>query len=218
VSGESAGADDGCIGYHSDTRIENCLTIMRPVLVALAVVVLTTTAYADSPKLVGAARQQTLTTVSYDGSYTRIGYPMGDVPADRGVCTDVVIRAYRAIGIDLQVQVHEDMRSNFSSYPRFWRLSAPDTNIDHRRVPNLQKFFERARAAVASTNTLTAYQPGDLVTWMLPGNLPHIGIVSDRRVSGTDRPLVIHNIGAGPKEEDALFAYPITGHYRYRVR
>src|SRR5262249_39791688 len=131
---------------------------------------------------------------------------------------DVVIRAYRAIGIDLQVLVHEDMLANFGSYPRQWGLSKPDTNVDHRRVPNLQKFFERAHAKVPSTAAAAEYLPGDLVTWMLPGNLPHIGIVSDRRASDTGRPLVIHNIGVGPKEEDMLFAYPITGHYRYRVR
>jgi uncharacterized protein YijF (DUF1287 family) len=192
---------------------------MRCLLLALSAVVATTTAFAEPPKLVSAARQQTQGAVTYDGSYARIGYPMGDVSPDRGVCTDVVIRAYRAIGIDLQVLVHEDMRANFGSYPRIWRLSKPDTNVDHRRVPNLQTFFERARAAVASTAGSSAdYRPGDLVTWMLPGNLPHIGIVSDRLAADTGRPLVIHNIGAGPKEEDMLFAYPITGHYRYRVR
>ena len=190
---------------------------IRRLLVALAVLV-TTTAVAESPSLVSAAREQTRTAVTYDGSYTRIGYPMGDVPPDRGVCTDVVIRAYRAIGIDLQVLVHEDMQTNFSSYPRHWGLTKPDTNVDHRRVPNLQEFFERARAKVPGAGAASAYLPGDVVTWMLPGNLPHIGIVSDRRAADTGRPLVIHNIGAGPKEEDMLFAYPITGHYRYRVR
>jgi len=182
------------------------------VIAALA----STVALAQSPGLVDAARRQTLAAVIYDGSYARIGYPMGDVPADRGVCTDVVIRAYRAIGVDLQVLVHEDMRANFNRYPPLWGLSRPDTNIDHRRVPNLQKFLERANAKVAGTTT--TFLPGDLVTWMLPGNLPHIGIVSDRRAAGTDRPLVIHNIGAGPKEEDMLLAYPVTGHYRFRVR
>jgi uncharacterized protein YijF (DUF1287 family) len=190
---------------------------MRRALTALALVVAASATHAEPPKLVSAARQQTQTAVTYDGSYTRIGYPMGDVPADRGVCTDVVIRAYRAVGIDLQVLVHEDMRASFGSYPRLWGLSRPDTNIDHRRVPNLQKFLERAGATVASTDAAAAYLPGDLVTWMLPGNLPHIGIVSDRRASDTGRPLVIHNIGAGPAEEDLLFAYPITGHYRYWV-
>jgi uncharacterized protein YijF (DUF1287 family) len=191
---------------------------MRRVLIALPVILAATAAFASPPKLVSAARQQTGTAVVYDGSYTRLGYPMGDVPADRGVCTDVVIRAYRAIGIDLQLLVHEDMRANFGSYPRLWGLSRPDTNIDHRRVPNLQRFLEHAEAIVPSTDPARGYLPGDLVTWMLPGNLTHIGIVSDRPAANTARPLVIHNIGAGPREEDMLFAYPITGHYRYRVR
>jgi uncharacterized protein YijF (DUF1287 family) len=185
---------------------------------AILVLAVSSAALANPPELVRAARQQTRTSVVYDGSYTRIAYPMGDVPATRGVCTDVVIRAYRAIGIDLQVLVHEDMIANFGLYPRLWGLSEPDANIDHRRVPNLQKFLERAQAKVASARSGPNYVPGDLVTWMLPGNLPHIGIVSDRRAANTDRLLVIHNIGAGPVEEDMLFAYPITGHYRYRVR
>jgi uncharacterized protein YijF (DUF1287 family) len=172
-------------------------------------------ASADSPKLVSAARQQTQTSVTYDGAYFRIGYPLGDVPANRGVCTDVVIRAYRAIGIDLQVLVHEDMRAHFALYPRLWGLRRPDSNIDHRRVPNLQKFLERAGAQIRTPRA--AYLPGDLVTWMLPGNFPHIGIVSDRRAPGGPHPLILHNIGAGPVEDDILFAYPITGHYRYRV-
>jgi hypothetical protein len=175
-------------------------------------------ALADPPELVSAARQQTRSTVTYDGSYVRIGYPMGDVPANRGVCTDLVIRAYRAIGLDLQVLVHEDMGAHFDLYPRLWGLRQPDSNIDHRRVPNLQKFFERAEAEMRTAGAAAAYLPGDLVTWRLPGNLPHIGIVSDRRAPGSGNPLIIHNIGAGPAEEDMLFAYPITGHYRYRVQ
>lgn len=190
---------------------------MRQLLVVIALAA-SSAAFADTPKLVAAARQQTRSAVIYDGSYTRIAYPMGDVPLARGVCTDVVIRAYRAIGIDLQVLVHEDMRGHFGLYPRLWGLSQPDTNIDHRRVPNLQKFFERVDAKVRDAGAAPAYLAGDLVTWMLPGNLPHIGIVSDRRATDTSRPLIIHNIGAGPVEEDMLFAYPITGHYRYRVR
>jgi uncharacterized protein YijF (DUF1287 family) len=143
---------------------------------------------------------------------------MGDVPADRGVCTDVVIRAYRAVSIDLQAEIHEDMLANFPRYPQLWGLRKPDANIDHRRVPNLQRFLERAGAKLGDTHSANGFLPGDLVTWMLPGNLPHIGIVSDQRATDGSRPLVIHNIGAGPREEDALFAHPITGHYRYRVR
>jgi uncharacterized protein YijF (DUF1287 family) len=181
------------------------------------VVVSCATARAESLALVSAAREQTLHAVTYDGTYKQIAYPMGDVPSDRGVCSDVVIRAYRGIGIDLQVLVHEDMIANFDRYPRFWRLREPDSNIDHRRVPNLQRFLERAGARI-SGSAGSDYKPGDLVTWMLPGNLPHIGIISDRLAADSNRPLVIHNIGAGPKEEDMLYSYPITGHYRYRVR
>lgn len=192
------------------------LAYMRHLLAAVALAV-SSAAFADTPQLVAAAREQTQSAVIYDGSYIRIGYPMGDVPQGRGVCTDVVIRAYRAIGIDLQVLVHEDMRDSFALYPRLWGSSKPDPNIDHRRVPNLQKFFERVGAKMRA-GAAPAYLAGDLVTWMLPGNLPHIGIVSDRLAPGTGRPLIIHNIGAGPVEEDMLLAYPITGHYRYRVQ
>ena len=146
-----------------------------------------------------------------------MGYPMGDVPQGRGVCTDVVIRAYRAIGIDLQVLVHEDMRRAFDAYPRIWAMTGPDSNIDHRRVPNLQTFFRRQSAALPVVRRADAYLAGDVVTWMLPGNLPHIGIVTHRKTeAGT--PLIVHNIGRGPEVEDMLFAYPITGHYRYRKR
>jgi uncharacterized protein len=189
---------------------------MGKILILLAIVV-SSAALADTPRLVSAAREQTQTPVVYDGAYRRIAYPMGDVPRNRGVCTDVVIRAYRAIGVDLQVLVHEDMRENFARYPQLWGLTKPDTNIDHRRVPNLQRFLERADAKIGSDSP-AAYQPGDLVTWMLPGNLPHIGIVSDRFAPATTRPLMIHNIGSGPVEDDILLSYPITGHYRYRVQ
>ena len=165
--------------------------------------------------LVGAAREQTMQRVTYDGSYQRIGYPGGDVPAHLGVCTDVVIRAYRALGVDLQVLVHEDMTRSFSAYPTIWGLRKPDRNIDHRRVPNLQAFLARQGAALAVSQSPRDYRAGDLVTWSLPGNLPHIGIVSDRMVDAIDRPKILHNIGAGPVEDDILFAYRITGHYRY---
>ncbi|HUG71840.1 MAG TPA: DUF1287 domain-containing protein [Steroidobacteraceae bacterium] len=189
---------------------------IRHVLVA-ALSVMALAAAAAPPALVSAAREQTMSRVIYDGTYAGIAYPMGDVPANRGVCTDVIIRAYRAVGIDLQVLVHEDMRTNFALYPRIWGLTKPDTNIDHRRVPNLQKFLERAGAGVRISRNEGDYLAGDIVTWMLPGNLPHIGIVSDRRPPN-GRPLIIHNIGAGPVEDDILFEYPITGHYRYKVQ
>ena len=166
-------------------------------------------------KLVDAALERTNHRVRYDGSYRRISYPGGDVPDDIGVCTDVVIRAYRALGIDLQVAVHEDMSAHFATYPDSWGLERPDRNIDHRRVPNLQTFFSRQGAALPVSDDPGAYRPGDLVTWMLPGNLPHIGVVVDRRSTDGGRPLIVHNIGAGPRIADALFDYPITGHYRY---
>jgi uncharacterized protein YijF (DUF1287 family) len=169
-----------------------------------------------SDRLVLAARERTTHHEVYDGAYRRIPYPMGDVADNRGVCSDVVIRAYRRLGIDLQVLVHEDMRRDFKAYPRNWGLPAPDSNIDHRRVPNLQVFFRRSGAKLAVNLDPKQYAAGDLVTWLLPGNAPHIGIVSDRFVRGTRRPLVIHNIGLGPVEDDSLFRFPITGHYRYR--
>jgi len=167
-------------------------------------------------ELVSAARARTARHETYDGSYRRLAYPMGDVADDRGVCTDVIIRAYRHLGIDLQVLVHEDMQRHFAAYPHSWGLPRPDSNIDHRRVPNLQTFFRRAGAQLPVSRDPGQYRSGDLVTWLLPGNLPHIGVVSDRFAAGTSRPLVIHNIGRGPREDDSLFAYPITGHYRYR--
>ncbi|MES9958780.1 MAG: DUF1287 domain-containing protein, partial [Sedimenticola sp.] len=147
----------------------------------------------------------------------RIGYPGGDVPNDMGVCTDVVIRAYRATGVDLQRRVHEDMTTNFDAYPsrRIWGLNGTDSNIDHRRVPNLQAYFSREGQVLPVTRDSNDYAAGDIVTWMLPGNLPHIGIVTDRVDSETGVPLVVHNIGSGPKLENMLFSYRITGHYRY---
>lgn len=161
--------------------------------------------------LVAAAREQVGRTLIYDARYEKLGYPMGDVPIERGVCTDVVIRAFRGQDIDLQRLVHEDMRKHFQAYPQSWGLKRPDANIDHRRVPNLTTYFKRRGMAVAPGD----YRAGDIVTWMLPGNLPHIGIVSDRADSASGRPLVIHNIGAGAQEEDMLTAYPITGHFRW---
>jgi uncharacterized protein len=173
----------------------------------------TSASYAD--RLVAAAVEQTRSSMTYDGSYRRIAYPGGDVPATIGVCTDVVIRAYRRIGVDLQVKVHEDMKRAFRSYPRVWGLSAPDPNIDHRRVANLQVFFRRAGSELPVSSDPQAYRAGDLVTWMLPRSLPHIGLVTGER-SDAGTPLVVHNIGRGPEVEDILFRYPITGHYRYR--
>lgn len=168
-------------------------------------------------RLAKAAMEQTKEHVVYDGSYRRIPYPGGDVPRDRGVCTDVVIRAYRVLGLDLQVLVHEDMKANFSAYPQVWGLPAPDTNIDHRRVLNLQTFFRRKGVVLPVSREGKDYLPGDLVTFLVGprSTLPHIGIVSAVTTEDGTRPLMVHNIGAGPQLEDMLFSYPITGHYRY---
>lgn len=141
--------------------------------------------------------------------------PGGDVPMERGVCCDVVIRALRIHGVDLQKLVHEDMKANFAAYPKNWGLKMTDRNIDHRRVPNLTKFFSRKGKALPVTDSDADYRPGDIVTWMLPGNLPHIGIIAAEKVPGSDRPAVIHNIGGGAQREDVLRAFKITGHYRW---
>ena len=167
-------------------------------------------------RLVAAAIERTRQSVVYDGAYRGIAYPGGDVPAGVGVCTDVLIRAYRAgLGIDLQQRVHEDMAREFAAYPKIWGLSRPDPNIDHRRVPNLAVFFARHGQTLPVTNDGGDYRPGDLVTWRVAGNLPHIGIVTGRRSLDGARPLIAHNIGRGPKLEDMLFDYPVTGHFRY---
>ncbi len=186
--------------------------------IALLLLVLSTPSIADfGVDFEAAALERTKHHVRYDGSYMAIDYPGGDVPADIGVCTDVVIRSYRAIGTDLQVLVHEDMAAAYGIYPskRIWGLSRPDRNIDHRRVPNLQTFFERHGERLAISSEAGSYRPGNIVTWTLPGNLPHIGIVTAQMSETTGNPMIVHNIGAGPKLEDMLFRYTITGHYRY---
>lgn len=163
-----------------------------------------------------AGEERSTHRVRYDPAYVRIPYPMGDVPADTGVCSDVLIRALRAVGVDLQRLVHEDMRRNFGRYPRIWGLKRPDPNIDHRRVPNIETFLTRQGAALPVRSDPAAFEPGDIVSWRLPGNLPHIGIVTTRVRDG--RPLIAHNIGAGPRVEDMLFDYPIHGHFRWQPR
>jgi len=164
-----------------------------------------------------AAIDRTMHQVVYDPKYVNIKYPMGDVPANTGVCTDVVIRSYRKLGIDLQQRVHEDMRKHFRKYPakKIWGSKKPDSNIDHRRVYNLQTFFERHGESLEITDDAKDYRPGDLVTWQITPKFPHIGVVVNVGTSDPDRYMVSHNIGEGPKIDDILFAFPITGHYRY---
>ncbi|OEK06847.1 DUF1287 domain-containing protein [Roseivirga misakiensis] len=167
-------------------------------------------------KLSEAAIELTKDAVSYDPSYFSIAYPNGDVPNDKGVCTDVVIRAYRKLDIDLQVKVHEDMKQNFDLYPKIWGLSGTDKNIDHRRVPNLMKFFERHGQPKTISNNPNDYSPGDVVCWNLGGATTHIGIVVDKKSRDGKRYLISHNIGNGQEISDCLFSYKIIGHYTYK--
>lgn len=187
---------------------------MRFLALLLLTGLLSHEAWALQPEaLVSAARQQVGVTTGYDPAYRRLSYPGGDVPLNTGVCTDVVIRALRQQGLDLQQAVHQDMRGHFSLYPKNWGLSRPDANIDHRRVPNLMTWFNRQGWALPLNPRADAYRPGDIVTWDLGSGLSHIGIISDRRTSN-GVPLVLHNIGRGTLEEDILFSFRITGHYR----
>lgn len=164
--------------------------------------------------LAQAAEERATHFVLYDPSYRSMDYPMGDVAANRGVCTDVVIRAYRALDIDLQQEVHEDMRAAFSRYPKIWGLSRPDPNIDHRRVPNLETFFKRHGQSLQVSDKPEDYLPGDVVSWRLPGGRPHIGIVTTRKTDA-GVPLISHNIGFGTRVEDMLFDFDIVGHFRF---
>ena len=156
-------------------------------------------------------------TIYYDPSYISIKYPNGDVPKSKGVCTDVVIRAYRKLDIDLQKEVHEDMKANFSKYPNLqkWGMTKTDTNIDHRRVPNLEVFFERKGIKLAVTENANDYKTGETVTWMINEKLPHIGIITNKKSADGKRNLIVHNVGYGQVLEDCLFSYKIVGHYKY---
>lgn len=167
-------------------------------------------------RLIAAARKQIGVTLRYDPAYTRLAFPNGDVPREKGVCTDVLIRAYRdALGQDLQALVNADMRAHFAAYPKNWGLRGTDGNIDHRRVPNLRTWFSRKGATLPIPRSAASWQPGDIFTSLINRSLPHIGLVSDRR--GPNGWLVIHNIGAGAREEDALLDWPITGRYRWMI-
>jgi uncharacterized protein len=190
-----------------------CSSLRRVWLVLLLLWWATPLAAEDSGlRLVEAARTQVGVTTGYDGRYQRLDYPGGDVPVETGVCTDVLVRALRVLGIDLQVQVHEDMRVAFAAYPAHWGLAGPDRNIDHRRVPNLETFLARRGSTLPLSDHASDYRPGEIVSWRLDSGLPHIGIVSDRVAQG--RPMIIHNIGAGVREEDVLFAWRMHGRYR----
>ncbi len=174
-------------------------------------------ASARAKALIAAARRQIGVTLAYDPAYTALAYPGGDVPRAKGVCTDVLIRAYRdALGIDLQVEVHRDMAGYFRLYPRRWSLKRPDRNIDHRRVPNLEVFWTRQTARLPIPQRAADWQPGDLFTTLIDGRLPHTGIVSDR-LAENGNPLVVHNVGSGAREEDMLLTWKPTGRFRWRV-
>nr|WP_180035041.1 MULTISPECIES: DUF1287 domain-containing protein [unclassified Acinetobacter] len=180
-------------------------------LVSLMTVIMAVFAF-NATQMVTDARSQIGKTLYYDPAYTALRYPMGDVPLIKGVCTDVVIRALRQQGIDLQQAIHEDMKANFKQYPQKWGLKGTDKNIDHRRVPNIQTWMQRQGYVVKDKQ----YLAGDIVTWDLGRGLVHIGVVSDRKVKASDVPLIIHNIGEGTQEEDLLHAYKVTGHYRVK--
>lgn len=189
----------------------------RFILYLLALSAFNVQASSFDDDIVNALIHRTTQQVTYDGAYHRLEYPGGDVPANIGVCTDVLIRSYRQLGIDLQKLVHEDMQNNFRAYPskRIWGLTKPDKNIDHRRVPNLQVYFERHAQVLTKSLNAADYKTGEIVTWMLPGNLPHIGMVVNQISQDSGHPLIVHNIGRGPEMSDMLFAHTITGHYRF---
>lgn len=166
-------------------------------------------------KLSNAALSVVDPTIDYDPTYFSIPYPNGDVPKNKGVCTDVVIRSYRKLGIDLQKEVHDDMKNNFSKYPTKWGLKKTDTNIDHRRVPNLEVFFSRKGQKLTITDNPNDYKAGEIVTWMVNGKLPHIGIITHQKSTDGRRPMIVHNIGNGQVLEDCLFEYKIVGHFKF---
>ena len=211
------------MGLCQKSRPDTFFRMLHRAIIMLVVVLTSSVSFAFrygepvcfSQRLSKTAIGRTAHKVIYDGAYRRIEYPNGDVPEHVGVCTDVVIRIYRKLGIDLQTDVHEEMKSHFGVFPKKWGLSRPDPNIDHRRVPNLQTLFKRKGIILPITNNPKDYVAGDLVTWVVAGTLPHIGIVVNRLSGDGKRPLIVHNIGRGTQLEDMLFEYPITGHYRY---
>ena len=191
------------------------LPVVLPGVFALLLVAGAVRAEGEPGRMLAAAHAQIGVTVRYAPAYVRLDYPGGDVAADRGVCSDVLIRAMRAVGVDLQVAVHRDMLAHFSDYPRHWGLNRPDANIDHRRVPNLERYFERSGKSLPLSRDPADFEAGDFVSWRLDGGQPHIGIVSDQRSTDGLRPLIVHNIGAGTQLEDVLFEWKMSGHFRY---
>ena len=189
---------------------------MKKLYIILFLFISVLSSYSQEDKLSTAAIELTKDKVVYDPSYFSIDYPNGDVPKGKGVCTDVVIRAYRKLGIDLQKEVHKDMKSNFSIYPKIWGLKNTDKNIDHRRVPNLMTFFSRKGTVKQITKNPKDYLPGDVICWNLSGAITHTGIVVNKKSRDGKRFLIVHNIGAGQVIEDCLFSYKIIGHYRYK--
>ncbi|PCJ16932.1 MAG: DUF1287 domain-containing protein [Candidatus Cloacimonadota bacterium] len=190
------------------------MKIFVKLLVFFILCEISTFATSFGQKVSNAALERLKSDVTYDGKYLKLKYPNGDVPKNIGVCTDVIIRTYRSLGIDLQKEVHEDMKDNFKLYPKNWGLKRTDTNIDHRRVPNLQTFFTRKGESLKVTKKQKNYKAGDIVTWSIEG-LPHIGIVTHKKSWWNKNPLILHNVGKGPQLMDFLFVFPITGHYRY---
>ena len=193
----------------------SCLSSVVSLLLFACALRADTTHIDSIGKIVENAILQTSVTKYYDPAYVKIDYPNGDVPMERGVCCDVIVRAFRSVGIDFQEKIHCDMEAAFVAYPRNWGLKRPDPNIDHRRVPNIMTYLRRQKKSLPVSRHGKDYQPGDIVTWKIPGNLDHIGIVVNVPVNGTERFEMVHNIGNGAKMEDVLFEFTITGHYRY---
>jgi len=194
---------------------------MKKIIIILSILISVMLAFSQKTfyeKLADSTLTLTKQKVKYDPTYFKLKYPNGDVPFDRGVCTDVVIRAYRKLGIDLQKEVHEDMIANFSKYPKKWGLKSTDCNIDHRRVPNLMTFFSRKGIVKTISTNAIDYVPGDIVCWNLGGAVTHIGIVVNKKSTDGKRYLMVHNIGAGQVLDDCLFSYKIIGHYQYQKK
>jgi len=200
-----------CLNQAFEIIMKNAL----PFFLLLATLNTAVAQTAFTTRLSNAALELTKQEVVYDPTYCTLKYPGGDVPADRGVCTDVIIRAYRKLGIDLQKNVHEDMGAHFNEYPKIWGLKKPDRNIDHRRVPNLMVLFSRHGTVKTITNNPKDYVPGDIVCWNLGGSTTHIGLVVEKKSADGKRNMIVHNIGAGQVLEDCMFEHKIIGHYQY---